>query len=329
MAMPNTMPGLLEGKAMGVVPPKDMNRPSNAQPSGQPTIQQAPTPVTSQTTTTNQNWGDGKLEVTPEGAFFTPPADPAPPATQPSALEGPTLSPDDSRSPLVEDRLTGLLSGESKYVEAARTQAQNFANQRGLLNTTMAATAGEKAAIGAALPIASQDAGYFQQKDLYQTQGDISSRLSAQGFEQQKVLNDAQISFQELELDARVAADKAKLGEADRQRFDNAVNTIQSEYNRDYMEVLANPDWETPEARDEAVEILKFNASERMRIAASISGYEFDWDPGTGSTSSTESSQSTENTNPLLKDAANAIKNKPSAQDAVKNVLNYETSGTP
>lgn len=67
---------------------------------------------------------------------------------------------------MVEDRLKGLLDGNSDYLKQARTEGLQQANARGLLNTTMAARAAEGAAIERALPIAQQDASTMNQRDL-------------------------------------------------------------------------------------------------------------------------------------------------------------------
>lgn len=100
----------------------------------------------------------------------------------------------------VAGQMGGLLSSGSSYLEAAKTRGEQFANRRGLLNTSMAAGATEAEAIKAALPIAQQDAGYMQsrglesqkgdiQTGLYETQGRISGGLLAQEGEQAKELS--------------------------------------------------------------------------------------------------------------------------------------------
>ena len=124
-------------------------------------------PYPSKGPNTPKEWGEGELKTGPEGSFYTPPAN----------------------SPTVAKNLEGLLASGSPYIEAARAGAQRQANSRGLLNSTMAATAGEKAGIESALPIAQQDAGFSQQqalatqqgeiqRGLYETQGNISERLA-------------------------------------------------------------------------------------------------------------------------------------------------------
>ena len=58
----------------------------------------------------------------------------------------------------VEGRLEGLLSQSNPYIDRARTEAAQYSNRRGMLNSSMAAGAAEGAAIDRALPIAQQDA---------------------------------------------------------------------------------------------------------------------------------------------------------------------------
>lgn len=58
-------------------------------------------------------------------------------------------------------QLDSLLADDSTYLQRARAGATQTANSRGLLNSSMAAGAGEAAAIDAALPIAAHDADTF------------------------------------------------------------------------------------------------------------------------------------------------------------------------
>jgi hypothetical protein len=66
----------------------------------------------------------------------------------------------------------GLTYDDSPYIDRARLSAMEYANSRGLLNSSMAAGAGEAAAIDAALPIAQSDASaYLSQRLANQTAG--------------------------------------------------------------------------------------------------------------------------------------------------------------
>lgn len=61
----------------------------------------------------------------------------------------------------VQGQLESVLSADSPFIQRARTRAAQVANQRGLLNSSIAAGAGEAAAIDAALPIAVADANVY------------------------------------------------------------------------------------------------------------------------------------------------------------------------
>lgn len=61
----------------------------------------------------------------------------------------------------VSGQMTSLLSSSSPYMTQARTQAAQQSAAKGLLNTSMAVTAGEQAAIQSALPIAQADAAAY------------------------------------------------------------------------------------------------------------------------------------------------------------------------
>lgn len=87
----------------------------------------------------------------------------------------------DPQKATVQGQLGGILKKDSPLMDRARTSAQQWANQRGLLNSSMAAQAGEAAQIDAATPIAQQDAQTYSKMFL-----------NKQGFEQQQELNQNQ-----------------------------------------------------------------------------------------------------------------------------------------
>jgi hypothetical protein len=74
----------------------------------------------------------------------------------------------------VAGQLNTLLDSNSPYITQARNRSQVQANSRGLINSSIAAGAGEEAAIGAALPIASQDADTYNRTRL--ANYDVSTR---------------------------------------------------------------------------------------------------------------------------------------------------------
>jgi hypothetical protein len=83
-----------------------------------------------------------------------------------------TLSEINQPTDTVAGQLESLLGADSPYIDRARLSAMEYANSRGLLNSSMAAGAGEAAAIDAALPIAQSDASaYLSQRLANQTAG--------------------------------------------------------------------------------------------------------------------------------------------------------------
>lgn len=67
----------------------------------------------------------------------------------------------DAAKETVSGQLDSLLKNDSPYLQQAKAGATQTANQRGLVNSSMAAGAGQAAAIGAALPVATSDASVY------------------------------------------------------------------------------------------------------------------------------------------------------------------------
>jgi hypothetical protein len=115
-------------------------------------------------------------------------------------------------SQLTSKQLEGLLNSQSPYLTAARARAKAESNARGLLNTSMAGTAGEKAAIESALPIAESNAAYLQRLEEQRRQGILSGalqeqqgRIAQQGYLTQGAIS-GQLNIQENILNAALAA---------------------------------------------------------------------------------------------------------------------------
>lgn len=229
-----------------------------------------------QTTQSNQDWAKGDLKVTDQGVYFTP--------SKTASAAAPAPNPNET----VEGRLSGILNSNSDYIKASEAAAQRQANSRGLLNSTMAATAGRKAAIESALPIASQDAGYFQQKGLqqqqgdiqkglYETQGDITSKLQSEKFDQDMALKQADIEWNKLDLEARMQVEYDRLDQQNKDRFDATTSDISESYMRDFLEILANPNFATPADKQAALNVLNEITKQRYAVAGQIAGVELDW----------------------------------------------------
>lgn len=72
----------------------------------------------------------------------------------------------DAPTQTVQGQLASILASGNPLLVQAQTRAKQAANERGLLNSSMAVSAGESALYDAAMPIASQDASTYAQAGL-------------------------------------------------------------------------------------------------------------------------------------------------------------------
>jgi hypothetical protein len=181
------------------------NAPSGDQPIGSgPTGTPAPPPAPIRPANTSST----PYPVNPAPA--APRAPPQPPL--PQAIAGREIAPslgDVKDEMLVEKRLARLTSEANPYIEQAASRAQQMANSRGMANSSLAAMAGEEAAIAAALPIAQQDAntyGRVQSENLgYTNQFNLTDKNAA--LQQSMQSND--INFRRELADKELAAAEA------------------------------------------------------------------------------------------------------------------------
>ena len=150
---------------------------------------------------------------------------------------------DDER---VSEQLNKLLAANSPYVQQARAGAAARANERGLLNSSLAAGAGEEAAIAQSLPIAQQDAATFNKQNLTnQTAQNAAGQFNADagfkarqlGEQARQFDNDAQQKQQALIETARQfdtdAGLKARTLLEQQRQFDNDQLSKLSMFNRE------------------------------------------------------------------------------------------------
>ena len=165
----------------------------------------------------------------------------------------------------VEGRLEGLLDSDNPYIANARQRSAESSASRGMQNSSIAAGAGERAAIESSLPIAQQDAEtYFtQQLENLGAQNDMVQLNTSEGAETNRfntgetnrgILQDDEQDFiaGESDLDrswesSENTADRDwKTGESE---LDRDWKTGESELDRDWEsgESLLDRDWKTGE----------------------------------------------------------------------------------
>ena len=110
------------------------------------------------------------------------------PATDPSAYKPPEAYTPET----VSENLTGLLAAESPYMQVAKLGGLQTAHKRGLLNSSIAAGAAQKAAIEAGYPIAAADAAAANEAKKMGYQGEITGALAEQGASHAQALAELQ-----------------------------------------------------------------------------------------------------------------------------------------
>ncbi len=181
----------------------------------------------------------------------------------------------------VAGQLRGLLEDpDSNYMQRARTSAWQYANSRGLLNSSIAATAGEAAAIDAALPIAQQDAGiYFQQGLENQAAINTAHSTNAQTLHNIliKKLGEAGLdnrqeivtNFNRYKTDAdnavEVAIQNSRIALSDRELFMNTYDTLNRAMTAEMLEIYTHADYSPQEKKQLLAELSgKFNKDVRL-----------------------------------------------------------------
>lgn len=122
------------------------------------------------TTTTSSGATVTKPSMNPSTTLATPHAVSSVPAQATQSVRKVTPS------ETVSSQLMNLIKADSPYIQSARNKGMEAANERGLINSGLAAGISERAAIDASLPIAQQDASTY-----------AASGLSAQNANQQAV----------------------------------------------------------------------------------------------------------------------------------------------
>jgi hypothetical protein len=215
-------------------------------------------------------------------------AQPTEPAMETVGAENPVEEFKAPAGASVSQRLLDLLDKDNPFITRAKTSAQQKANASGLQNSTMAVTAGEAAAIDAAAPIAQADAELFtslysndqtakNQADLYTLQGNISKDLASQqaGFDMQK--QEAQNVWEDKFLQDKINLEKLQLDQDSKLAVTDGFNSIQSDFQGDWLEILLNPNFETPEDRDKALNDLVASTESRIQILSATYNVPLQW----------------------------------------------------
>lgn len=216
----------------------------------------------------------------------------------------------------VAGQVKGLLSSGSPLLKAAESNSLRASNQRGLMNSSIAAGEGTKAMIETAAPIAAQDAStyaasglsaqnanqdlnktsfdtqmssYLKSQDLYNTketqaqQGDINKTLQAQQGDINKTLQaqkdkaTSDLQMALKQIDANL--DIEKIASNDRSAFASSVAPIMQQYQTAYTNIQSQPDSVlSSTAKASAIADLTAMYRPQLESLSNIYGYEVQWE---------------------------------------------------
>ncbi len=191
----------------------------------------------------------------------------------------------------VRGQVKGILQEGSPLLQTAQTRAKHESAQRGLLNTSMASTAGTKAAIDTALQIATPDAQTYKEasarKQTTDYQGSLNeqqAKLQMQNTLQQAVatgdINKQQAVIKNIQdtQQAKITAllDREKLDAGLRQTLMQDIGTAGSALTTSIEYILRDPDLDA-EAKTAGIQVMTERYEANVDTAAALAGVELTW----------------------------------------------------
>ena len=243
------------------------------------------------------------LNYDPKLPVYAQPETQAPSATvEPNKLQQQTANIVDQERGTVAGQMRGLLAENSPYLQVARTGAMQTAAGRGLLNSSMAAGAGEEAAIRQALPIAQQDAQTYadlgkqnaktisdsllnlqvgqleHQKNLANAKitGALTTQEAQKQFETQRISEAAQLQRQEIENAMRAVLHDDQLESAERQQLSQVIGSMGNEALGAVERILRDTNIEAG-AKQAAIDAVMRNYRANSSTAGAIFGLNLRW----------------------------------------------------
>jgi hypothetical protein len=185
----------------------------------------------------------------------------------------------------VAGNLNAILASDSPLMQRARTAGLQFANKRGLLNSSIAGEAAQNAMIDAALPIASQDADISNQQTMQQRDIQLQQWLQRSDADLRRALQDGELGNQRwiatLDADTRKQIADLQVGTADREKIGAMIASAQSNYTSQYEAILNNTSIPADERANNLAHIRNLMNSSISLIEQTY-GVDLTWDPATG-----------------------------------------------
>lgn len=180
----------------------------------------------------------------------------------------------------VQGQLTDLLDKENPLMQRAYYKGLDYANGRGLLNSSMAAEAAQNAMIDSAMPVAQQDASTFANQSLVNQGYENQFALTNRQLDNSLVLQDDAQGWQSGENDLNRTHDLTM--QNDTQAWQGGQNDLNREH--DLTKLNDTQDWQSGE--NDKTRALTASESEKDRnwkTELAEMGYDFDgWTTRTG-----------------------------------------------
>jgi hypothetical protein len=187
----------------------------------------------------------------------------------------------------VAGQMAGLLEEDSPYMQRAATAGLQYANDRGLLNTSMGAEASQAAAIDAALPIATSDAAaYNYQSNLNQNLAEDSRQFDANLAESTRQFDSAQAETQR-QFDENAAWTKESFGlelgynydamtDNNKEAFVNYLSNARATYDNWVNSVRTSPDLDAT-AQQALLDTAYESFVSDVELASTLYEVDLDW----------------------------------------------------
>lgn len=177
----------------------------------------------------------------------------------------------------VESRLDKLLSKDNAYIKTARANAAETANSRGLLNSSIAAGTGEKAAIESALPIATQDASaqnaFRQQEQAFNYNASLQDAAAANEFKLTDKNYQNETKIQEQLFGYNQALQQMNIDADLKMQTTESLQTLAQQYMTERTTILTSPELDE-ESKQVLLNDLEAYTSQSMALVADMAGFD-------------------------------------------------------
>jgi len=169
----------------------------------------------------------------------------------------------------VAEGVARVINQDSDLMKLASTRGKQYANRRGLLNSSIGAQASQAAVLDAALPIASQQSAQTYQKNLRQLDIDASAAQQRNEILSRDRLMDKDVA-------GRMNIATLNVASHDRDRATGALTAMESVYASMFQSIAGNPDIPISE-RNSYTRHIGVLRDSSLALVEQMYGIDLDW----------------------------------------------------